>query len=346
MTVAFTPPIASLEETGSLGICHLKRYWSRTLSKRGGQRVNETATDLQYDRLVIDALGLGLDQGLRHMLEHTPGFHEFEQWVRETAGEPEPERVARFNAAVRGEAPPGSARDLIEAVERADDVLSTGDLAHWEEHGYVIVSEAVTEAVRAAAEALLWEKVEAVPNDQTTWHGPKRRGITVDFYQHPVLTSIRRSPRIHKAFAQLWRTPDLWASTDRLGFNPPALPGQPGAAVQGMHWDVSLVRPIPFGTQGILYLTDTPPEQGAFTLVPGFNRRIDAWLDSLPEGAVPGQQDLPALGAQPIGGKAGDLIIWNHLLPHGPTPNHGQRPRMVFYLNMYPASYRAQAEWL
>src|SRR5690606_26586450 len=117
-------------------------------------------------------------------------------------------------------------------------------------------------------------------------------------------------------------------------------------SVQKMHWDVSLIRPVPFGTQGMLYLTDNPAEQGAFRLVPGFHRRIDAWLDALPAGAVPGQQDLTALGPVPVPGKAGDLIIWNHLLPHGPSENHGEHPRIVFYLNRYASSYRAQAEWL
>ena len=45
-----------------------------------------------------------------------------------------------------------------------------------------------------------------------------------------------------------------------------------------LHWDVSVKTPIPLGTGGILYLTDTPPEQGAFTLVPGFQRWGEAWL--------------------------------------------------------------------
>ncbi len=87
--------------------------------------------------------------------------------------------------------------------------------------------------------------------------------------------------------------------------------------------------PIPFGTQGILYLTDTPPEQGAFTLVPGFQRWGEAWLAQLPRGADPRRQDLYALGPRAIGGRAGDLIIWHQALPHGASPNRGTRPRLV-----------------
>lgn len=104
--------------------------------------------------------------------------------------------------------------------------------------------------------------------------------------------------------------------------------------------------PIPFGTQGILYLTDTPPEQGAFTLVPGFQRWGEAWLASLPPHSNPRQQDLQALGAIPIGGRAGDLIIWHQALPHGASPNRGARPRLVQYINMFPARIEQQAEWI
>jgi hypothetical protein len=167
----------------------------------------------------------------------------------------------------------------------------------------------------------------------------------VQYFQHPAFATIRRSPRIHKAFAQLWGSADLWATTDRVGFNVPEREGFmfPGPR---LHWDVSVKPPIPFGTGGILYLTDTPPEQGAFTLVPGFQRWGEAWLKQLPAGANPRQQDLYALGARAIGGRAGDLIIWHQALPHGASPNRGTQPRMVQYVNMFPTRFEEQEEWI
>ncbi|MCC5023308.1 MAG: hypothetical protein J6386_11185 [Candidatus Synoicihabitans palmerolidicus] len=124
MPVEPTPPIASLEEIGSLGIYHLKRIWSRLRAKRGGLRVEETMADAQFDRMVMDALGIGLAQGLGRLLEYPAEFSEFEQWIRDTIGEPDPAIVARFNAAVRGEAPPALTRAALEVVEAAPDVLS------------------------------------------------------------------------------------------------------------------------------------------------------------------------------------------------------------------------------
>ena len=116
----------------------------------------------------------------------------------------------------------------------------------------------------------------------------------VQYFQHPAFDAIRRAPRIHKAFAQLWGTADLWATTDRVGFNAPERDGFkfPGPH---LHWDVSVKTPIPFGTGGILYLTDTPPEQGAFTLVPGFQRWGEDWLKALPAGADPRRAEPYAL---------------------------------------------------
>jgi len=167
----------------------------------------------------------------------------------------------------------------------------------------------------------------------------------VQYFQHPAFEAIRRSPRIHKAFAQLWGHADLWATTDRVGFN---VPERKGFMFPGpdLHWDCSVKTPIPFGTQGIVYLTDTPPEQGAFTLVPGFQRWGEDWLKDLPPGADPRQQDLHALGSIPIGGRAGDLIIWHQALPHGASPNRGTKPRLVQYLAMFPARMDFQEEWI
>lgn len=297
------------------------------------------------DQLVLDALGLGLEQAQQYLLRTAPTFEEFEAWIVATAGDVPPEQVARLNAALTGEAVPPATQARLAAIDALAPALSAEDLAHWNEHGYVILRHAVTEDVRAAAEQAIWAHLGGRADDPESWYVPNDHGIFVQFFQHPAFTAVRQSPRIHKAFAQLWGTADLWPATDRVGFN---VPERRGWMFRGphMHWDVSLARPIPFGTQGILYLTDTPAEQGAFTCVPGFHRRIDAWLDSLPAGTDPRMQDLHALGSKPIAGQAGDLIIWDHKLPHASSPNRGQRPRIVQYVNMYPTRKEQQQEWV
>jgi ectoine hydroxylase-related dioxygenase (phytanoyl-CoA dioxygenase family) len=149
---------------------------------------------------------------------------------------------------------------------------------------------------------------------------------------------------VHSAFAQLWGRADLWVTVDQVGFNPPERPGWrfPGPY---LHWDASLAPPIPFDLQALLYLTDVAPDQGAFTCVPGFHRRIHDWLRELPAGADPRRADLYALGAVPIAGRAGDLVIWHHALPHGSSPNRASRPRIVQYVKMHPSQWEQSTAW-
>ena len=339
------PALAPVDEVGALGIYQLKRLWSRSLAARQGRRVPASLHDRHLDQLVVHACGLGWEQALTYLGRQAPRFDEFERWIVGTTGGIAPERVARINAAVAGGPIPRDTARLLAAVDDMAPVLDAGDLAHWHAHGYVVLHDAVTADVREAAGQALWRHLAADPDDAETWYRPKDHGIMVQYFQHPALAAVRGSPRIHKAFAQLWGTADLWVTTDRVGFNPPERAGFlfPGPR---LHWDVSLKMPIPMGTGGILYLTDTPPEQGAFTLVPGFQRWGEAWLQSLPRGANPRQQDLYALGPRAIGGRAGDLVIWHQALPHGASPNRGTRPRLVQYINMFPTRIEEQEEWI
>ena len=339
------PPLAAPTEVGTLGIYQLKRFWSRTMAARQGRFEPISHHESHLDHLVIHASGLGLEQTTGYLGREAPTFDEFERWVEATTGGIEPTRIKRINAAVLDGEPPEETKRWLAAVDASEPVLGADDLTFWDANGYVVLHDAVLPADRDAAAAAVWQHLDAEPDDPETWYLPRVQGIMVQYFQHPAFEANRRSARIHKAFAQLWGTADLWSTTDRVGFNVPERSGRkfPGP---DLHWDVSIKMPIPFGTQGILYLTDTPPEQGAFTLVPGFHRWGEDWIKNLPLGTDPRSADLHALGSQPIGGRAGDLVIWHQALPHGSRPNRGTRPRLVQYINMFPARIEVQDEWL
>lgn len=331
-------------ETGLLGVYQLKRAWARQRARHRGV-FDSDQRDFTLDHLVFDALGIGLEQTLQHLGRTALSFEEFERWiVATTSGVPE-RQVARINAAIAGTDYPADIRDWLAAVEAAEPALSADDLAFWDEHGYVILHDAVPEDTRVAATQAVLDYVGARLDEPDSWYRPSSRSIMVQFFQHPAFTANRRSPRIHKAFAQLFGTADLWVSTDRVGFNPPERDGWmfPGPH---LHWDVSLHQPMPLAASGILYLIDTPADQGGFTLVPGFHRRIGDWLAHLPPGADPRQQNLYALGPTPIAGRAGDLVIWHDALPHGASPNRGRMPRIVQYIRMYPTERKVADVWL
>jgi Phytanoyl-CoA dioxygenase (PhyH) len=301
-----------------------------------------SAADWILNKLCLDALGLGLEQVISRVRDFSSA-EDFLAWAQATAGGYDAGRLARFDAVAAGAPPPPETRVWLDALEAAAPVLSEGDLSHWRDKGYVILRDAVSPEEAAAAAAAVHAYLGADPDDPDTWYPPRRHGIMVQLFQHAALEPARRSPRIHKAFAQLWGTADLWMTTDRVSFNPPERPGYtfPGPA---LHWDASLATPIAFQTQAILYLSDTPPDQGAFQLVEGFHNRIEAWLKTLPAGVDPRRVELSAQ-ARPVGASAGDLIIWNAALPHGASPNRGARPRIAQYVNMYPATLMRAAHW-
>lgn len=291
---------------------------------------------------MLDVLGLGLEQTLTYLGDERPDFAAFRAWILQTAGEADPVKVARFHAWLDGAPPPEAVVRMLQAIDDAPAVLGRDDLAHWDEHGYVILRRAISAEQARAAEELLWRQVNATPDDRDSWYVRRPNGIMVQHFQDPAMEAARQSHRVHKAHAQLWGTSDLWMITDRLSFNPPERPGYafPGPR---LHFDMSLALPIPFATQGILYLTDTSADQGALQLVPGFHKGIEGWLENVGD-SDPREVDLSG-GAVTIAADAGDMIIWRQDLPHGASPNRTDRPRMAQYLTMYPADLTANPVW-
>ena len=215
-------------------------------------------------------------------------------------------------------------------------ILSQQDLDFFAEQGYVVARQVIARAQAERTARAVWDFAGMDPQDPSTWYSDPPRSIMVEIYHHQTLWDNRTAPRVHEAFSQIWGTEKLWVSHDRASISPPS--HDPQAPEKQLHWDIRLdQRPIPFAVQGVLYLTDTPQEQGAFICVPGFHQRLEAWLDRLPEGANPKEQDLLALGSQRIGAEAGDLIIWRTALPHTASVNRGTRPRVAQYITMSPA---------
>lgn len=295
------------------------------------------------ERVLLDALGLGREQALAWLARERPDRARFEAWILATAGPPDAASLARYHAWLNGAAMPAATGRRLAGIEAAPAVLGPEALRQWTQQGYVVLRDAISKAEAEAAAAALWDHLGASPDRPDSWYGKASQGIMVQLFQHPALEPARRSARIHKAFAQLWGSADLWMKTDRTSFNPPERPGAPFPGPH-LHWDVSLVTPIPFATQAILYLTDTAADQGAFATIPGFHRRIEAWLAGLPPDADP-RREILAMEATPIPAGAGDLIIWHQALPHGASPNRADRPRLAHYLNMYSPAMARQAVW-
>ncbi|HEY4355030.1 MAG TPA: phytanoyl-CoA dioxygenase family protein [Acidobacteriaceae bacterium] len=287
--------------------------------------------------------------GLRLGLRETPGFlhasrpslEEFETWILErNGGAMDPGSLDRLRRALAGELVESEVGNL-EGVEG----LSNDDLAHWDQHGYVVLKRAVSKESARAAEMAIYEHLGMNRDDPASWYGGEQgHTIWVSLIRHPAFWANRRSPRIVKAFAQLWGREDLWVNVDQGGFNPPETPEWPFPGPH-IHWDTTVAPPLHFGTQGILYLVDTPAEQGAFSCVPGFHKLLEGWLKELPEGADARAEIKTQFELEPIAAEAGDMVIWHQSLPHGSSPNRGTRPRVAQYMNMMPTRWDYNPEW-
>jgi hypothetical protein len=324
--------------TGSAAARRAEAVWRRV---RAGETRRSNGADRTLERIALNALGISTEE-MREVLPRFDAFDDLVAWSEARRGGLDRDALDRFEAAVTGAPAPAAARQRIAAVEAAEPVLIAADLRFWDENGYVIVPAVITPDEARALADVVWKTVGADPGDPATW-GLTDHGIMVQLFQHPALTPGRTSPRLLKAFAQIWGTADLWTSLDRVSFNPPVRPGVefPGPR---LHWDISLVPPVPLQVQGMIYLTDTSAEQGAFEVVPGFHKRIDAWLAGLGEGVDPRRVDLSA-EARRIAANAGDLIIWHSALAHGASPNTGDQPRLAQYVTQFPANLHPANRW-
>lgn len=234
------------------------------------------------------------------------------------------------------------------------NVLSEADKAFWEENGYVVVPNAVPQENLDAMIQAIWDFLEVDGRDPEQWyhHKPRNRNDDsdrspisiagmVEMYQHQAIWDNRQHPKVYGAFRDIWERDDLWVSLDRANMKPPVRAQNPEWDHPGMiHWDVDTSQdPIPFGVQGVLYLTDTAEDQGGFQCVPGFNNSFADWVKTQPADRNPRQPDLEGLEVKAIPGKAGDLLIWHRLLAHGNGHNRSNLPRLAQYITMSPAHF-------
>lgn len=331
------PVLALSTDTGNTGIPHLKRLWGKIMFATIGQYDHEN----DLDAALLNLLGLGLLPTYQFLHEQRPELEDFEAWVLKHFPDGVPADTIQTCYKLLG-------HEVITEVNFEENILSQADLASWEENGYVIVRSAISQEDCQAARKAIWNFLKMDEHDPQTWYDDKEsqlQGIMVPLFRDVAIDKNRHTPRIRMAFEQLWQQQGLIVTTDKCGFNPPETKTAKYRGI-GLHWDVSLARPIPFGTQGILYLTDTASNQGALTVVPGFHKKLDNWLQALPPGVNPREFDFSSYNPIGIAANAGDCIIWDHRLPHSSSPNRAKLPRLVQYLNWYPPLQKTQSEWI
>ena len=210
----------------------------------------------------------------------------------------------------------------------------------------MIVKDAVPPENLRRLVDLLWEFQEMDPNDPATWYKPQLRDNEmkelnnsgmVEIYNHQYLWDNRQHPRVYDAFVNIWDREDLWVKIDRANHNPPNRGVRRFEGFIHCDVDTSLV-PLPVNVQGVLSLVDHDPEMGGFQCVPELFRTFDEWIKTQPADRDPWAPDPTGFEIVNVSMAAGDLLIFNSLLPHGIRPNRSpDRVRMAQYITMRPA---------
>jgi ectoine hydroxylase-related dioxygenase (phytanoyl-CoA dioxygenase family) len=200
------------------------------------------------------------------------------------------------------------------------------DLEQLRRDGYTVVEGVAGPEQIEPLLALAQEASGVVLDDPSTWD-PDQPEL-LELRGEAPQWALRQHPPLYEAFATLYGERDLAVSQDRLGVK---VPGKRGMRI---HHDVDPHDP-PAAFAGLVYLTDTPAERGAFRCVPGIFREWDAWLERHPHAGVavvdPEGHDVVA-----VPGRAGDLVVWDVRLPHANGENLADAPRVVQYVTMHP----------
>ena len=80
-----------MSESGLAGVRGLRTFLEDRLARRARSRDRS-------ERVLLDALGLGLEQTLTFIGRERPDHGRFLDWILSTAGPPDPLRIMRFNA--------------------------------------------------------------------------------------------------------------------------------------------------------------------------------------------------------------------------------------------------------
>ncbi len=217
-------------------------------------------------------------------------------------------------------------------------MIDAEDLTHLRQHGWLRIRNAVPKKLCDKLVDVLAREIGVPVNDPSRWDA--YGGHMADFvpvWGHQAQWDIRQHPGLHRIFTALCGTAALSVTLDSCRFTPPWRPGH--AEPYGIHWD----RP-PLGgdhlLQAALALTDTAADQGGFRCVPSLFQEPRAW-PAKPTIDAAGEEDwLAETGGREIvhvPAQAGDLIAWHSSLPHGNSTNRSGRPRLAFYVTMFPA---------
>jgi hypothetical protein len=210
--------------------------------------------------------------------------------------------------------------------------------------GHVVFRDAASEQRGKGVLEAIGNELGIRMDDPATWDQVSTEIDQVPLWGHQTQWDIRQDPAIHRIWGAIWGSHQLWADRNSCRFTPPWRPGR--APALALHWDVDPRDPNVQWYPGILALTDAGPGEGCFCCSPGLMHNRDRWPTTWPveKWGVeyrPGPLEPDEVIEVPL--RVGDLLIFDHHLPHGTIRNQSEQPRVVFYLQLFPAGTAEEA---
>mmetsp|Transcript_35069 Transcript_35069/g.79021 ORF Transcript_35069/g.79021 Transcript_35069/m.79021 type:complete len:377 (+) Transcript_35069:52-1182(+) len=232
---------------------------------------------------------------------------------------------------------------------------------HFQEHGYVVVSQIFTEEEVDSAVSELWTSPRLLArcphvrrSDPATWtsenwsqqDGGKNFLESLDVFQDTACWRLAENPKVSHVYDILMRsygsnTGVMLARTPRWGVMRPAAKRREWRTEEAwLHWDQNpWTLPGFHQVQGFACLTEHTSSSGGFLCVPGFQKQWEQWGQYHPEGSVcvdgraitrehgeanpfpVPSDDAAQKGVVRILAPKGSIILWDGRLPHQNYPN-------------------------
>ena len=228
--------------------------------------------------------------------------------------------------------------------------LTTRELAHFAEHGYVIARNVLDPALMVAAREALWSDPfpQLDRHDARTWIGPfayaeADDGSVLDRYtwkyrghnHAPLMQAlVPHDPNVLAIAEQLLGTGRVQPPSGIRGFYCTMLEGDSPVRRHHAHIDSH-----PFHLTAIAYIDDVAPKGGGFQVWPGSHRDVyyACAKQYLPPSADHGTQarvtallrDLSERPRVDCHGEAGDVVLAHHRLAHCAGHNRTTRLRQA-----------------
>lgn len=226
-----------------------------------------------------------------------------------------------------------------------DPVIGEREREQFLDQGYLVVENVVpADLCERVVEAILGFTGVRL-DDASTWYQPGFAGLgIVPMHHHQALWDVRQHPAVYETFRELYGQDDLWVSMDRAGYKPPASEATSDWQRAPVHWDCDAWTFDALGMQGLVYLTDTSEDQGAFCCVPSIYRNLEAWREAHAHDDDRRHPKVDEGDIIPVSGGAGSLVVFHRLMPHTNGLNTSPRPRFAQYVTMSPADGEAERE--